>query len=213
MRLTVFGATGRTGVTLVRQALDRDHEVRALVRAPARASALPADGERLVLVEGDLLDPAAVRSAVDGGEAVVNVSGPAKGSPADLQQRATAAIVDAMTAEGIRRLVTLTGAGVSVPWDRPKPVDRVFGILLRLVQRQVLADSEAAVRAVRASDLDWTVVRVPRLTDAPPRGRWRVAPGVGAGTGTQLSRADLAAFLLDTVESGGHVAELPVVSW
>lgn len=215
VQLAIFGTTGRTGVPLVHQALERGHDVRALARSRAKAAELlPVDHGRFELVEGDLLDADAVQRTVAGTDAVVNVAGQVKGAPTDLQQRAIGHVLDAMRRHDVARLVTLTGAGVRVEGDRPTPVDRVFGTLLKLLQRELLEDSVAYVAKVRASDRDWTVVRAPRLTDGARRGTpLRTAASVGGGTGTQLGREDLAAFLLELVEQGSWSRQAPVVSW
>lgn len=133
MNIAVLGATGRTGVAVVQQALERGHVVQALVRSSSKAALLP-DHDRLIVVEGDLLDESAVTKVVDGVDAVINVAGHVKGSPKDLQQRAIAVLLPVMRDRGVRRIVTLTGAGVRHPDDRPKPVDRVFGFALKLLQ-------------------------------------------------------------------------------
>jgi nucleoside-diphosphate-sugar epimerase len=215
MHLAVLGATGRTGVPLVTQALERGHSVAALVRSPTKAAELlPAPEGPLELHVGDLLDVPAVDAFVGGADAVLNVAGRVKGAPDDLQQRAIGNVLRAMSASEVDRLVTLTGAGVRVPGDRPGAADRVFGAALRLAQPRLLADSVAYVDQVVASDRVWTVVRAPRLTDGARRDAGlRVAAHVGGGTGTTLGRADLAAFLLDVVEQGVWSRQAPVVSW
>ncbi|HVM20087.1 MAG TPA: NAD(P)H-binding protein [Egibacteraceae bacterium] len=207
----MLGATGRTGVPLVGQALARGHSVRALVRSHDKAARLPAD-DRLTLVEGDLLDAGAVSKVIEGSAAVLNVAGPGKGSPPGLQQRAIGLIIAAMTEHGVDRLITLTGAGVRDEGDQPKVIDRLFHAALKTVQGQLLADSEAYVRAVRDSGLRWTVVRAPRLVDAPVQGRYRVVRHVGAASGTKLARTDLATFILDELDGGTYVGAMPVVS-
>jgi putative NADH-flavin reductase len=132
------------------------------------------------------------------------LAGHVKGSPSDLQQRAIALILDAMRAAGVDRLLTLTGAGVRHPDDRPKMVDKVFGAALKLLQAELLADSEAYVRVVLDSGLHWTIVRAPRLTDDPGRGSYRV---------TRIARADVAQFILDELDTNAYVGAMPVVSW
>jgi putative NADH-flavin reductase len=215
MRLAVLGATGRTGVPLVSQALERGHTVAALVRSRAKAAELLPVGDGLLeLHVGDLLDPPAVAEVVGGADAVLNVAGQVKGAPADLQQRAIGHVLGAMSASEVDRIVTLTGAGVRLQGDRPGLADKVFGAALKLAQPKLLADSVAYVERVLASDRDWTVVRGPRLTDGARRSSpLRVAAHVGGGTGTTLGRADLAAFLLDVVEQGDWSRQAPVVSW
>ena len=105
----------------------------------------------------------------------------------------------------------LTGAGVRAPDDRPKPVDRVFGAVLGVVGRTLLRDSQAMVALVRSSDLEWVVVRAPRLTNAPPSGELYAGP-IGPGSGTKVSRADVAAFMLDQLGPEARLRELPAVT-
>lgn len=211
MRIAVFGATGRSGMPLVEQALERGHDVTVLARSKAKAADVLPSTRRLTVIEGDILDTVAVDKVVQGADAVVNVAGHVKGSPTDLQQRAISEVLTAMANHGVRRLVTLTGAGVRTDGDEPTPIDRAFRFALEKLQPALLADSEAYVARVRAGDTDWTVARAPRLT--PGRtGSYRVARHVGKSTGTKLARGDLASFILDELEQGQYVGALPVVS-
>jgi putative NADH-flavin reductase len=214
MQLAIFGATGRTGVALVHQALERGHLVRALVRSTAKAEELlPTSAGSLRLITGDLLDGDAAAKTIVGTEAVLNVAGPVRGAPPDLQQRAIGHVIAGMQATDVRRLITLTGAGVRMPGDRPKVADRVIRTALQLMQGKMLADAVAYVEAVRASDLDWTVVRAPRLTDGEPRGTYRASPHVGGDSSTRIGRADLATAMLDLLEDPGAIGQAPVVTW
>lgn len=214
MQLAIVGATGRTGVPLVHQALARGHLVHALVRSASKAGQLlPTSHDGLRLFTGDLLDGEMAAKTIVGTDAVINVAGQVKGAPADLQQRAIEHVIDGMRAAEVRRLVTLTGAGVRMPGDQPKPADRIIRTALKLLQGKLLADSVAYVDAVRASDLDWTVVRAPRLTDGDARGTYRTATNVGGDSSTQISRADLATAMLDLLDDPASIGQAPVVSW
>lgn len=214
MRIAVLGATGRTGVPLVAGALQRGHEVRVLARDRAKAERLlPVDDDRLEVLEGDATDPAALDALSQGVEAVVDVTGPVKGGPSDLRRQVTGGLLPALARHGVDRLILLTGAGVRVAGDRPKVADRAIRGVMKLAQPAILDDGEAAVAAVTASDLAWTVVRAPRLTDGAARGRVRSAAHVGGDTGTTLGRADLATFLLDELDRGAWIRQAPVVSW
>ncbi len=117
-----------------------------------------------------------------------------------------------MDEHGVRRIVTLTGAGVRLTGDTPKAVDRVFGTALKLLQGKLLADSVAYVEAVRTSDTDWTVVRAPRLLDGSVTGTVVSRPHVGQGTSSKLTREDLATFLLDAVTDDATIGTAPAVS-
>jgi uncharacterized protein YbjT (DUF2867 family) len=212
MRIAILGGTGGTGRQLIPLAVQRGHTVRALARTPAALSGVAGSGTpSLEVVPGDATDPAAVDGLVAGCDAVLSALGHAKGSPPDVLARGTENVVAAMRAHGARRLVVLTGAGVRAEGDRPKPVDSVFATLLGVVQRSLLQDSKAMVQVVRASDLDWVVVRGPRLTDDPPSGDLYVGP-VGPDSGVKAARADVAAFMLDQLETDANLGTLPAVS-
>jgi hypothetical protein len=72
-------------------------------------------------------------------------------------------IVSGMEKHGLKRLLSTTGAGVRDPQDQPKLFDKVMKALLTVMAKDVLRDSEANVSIIRASDLNWTIVRFPRL--------------------------------------------------
>lgn len=210
--LAVFGATGRTGQVLVRQALERGYEVRALVRDPAKLAAQQGNPEGLEAVQGDATDPLAVERTVEGADPVVSMLGQVKGGSKTLLGTAAGHILGAMRRHGVKRLILLSGAGVSADGDQPKLMDRAIVGLLKLISREVYEDSLAAVQQVRSSALDWTVVRAPMLSDGPKTGVYRVG-SVGKDSGTRISRADLADFILRELEDGGYRQKLPVVSY
>ncbi|MFA9444658.1 NAD(P)-dependent oxidoreductase [Egicoccus sp. AB-alg6-2] len=213
MNLTLLGATGRTGVPLVPDALARGHRLTCLVRDEGKAARLLPSDDRLRLVVGDATDASAVDAAIAGADAVLDASGPVRGGPKRLRAEVVSHVLPAMHRHGVRRLVFLTGAGVRLDGDVPGVADRAIRGLMSLVQRDILDDGQAAVAAITASDLDWTVVRVPRLVDAGGRGRVRTGGRVGDGSGTTLGRRDLARFLLDELEQGTWIRQAPVVSW
>ncbi len=207
--IALFGATGKTGRHVLAQALEAGHTVRALARRP---ESLEVAHDRLTVIAGDVLDATAVRETVRGADVVVSVFGQVKGSPATLQTDGTQNIVDAMRAEGIRRIISLSGGGLPAEGhDQPKTPDTIIKWLLKRLSPQVLADAESHLAVLRASGLDWTVARGPRLTDAPATGTYRVG-WVGVNASTQIARADLATFILTQLDDTTFVHELPFVS-
>ena len=206
MRITVFGATGRTGVPLVRQALDRGHEVVAFVRSPEK---LPVTDDALTVVEGDVYTGGGVADAVDGVDAVVSVLGQTSDGPDDLLTVAGDHITTAMDEAGVSRFVTLVGAGVREEDEHVSLSGKVMGTLLKVLARDVLEDAAEHVRRVSATDLDWTVVRAPRLTDGDGTGEYR-AGDIALGF-ESVARADVATFVLDCVEREEYVHERPKV--
>jgi putative NADH-flavin reductase len=206
MRITVFGATGRTGEPLVRQALDRGHEVVAFARSPSK---LGVSGDELTVVEGDAYSGEGVAEAVAGADAVVSVLGQTSDGPDDLLTVAGDHIVDAMDEHGVDRFVTLVGAGVRKEGESVPLTGKVMGTVLKLAAGEVLEDAKVHVAQVRETDLDWTVVRAPRLTDGEGTGDYR-AGDISLGF-ESIARTDVARFILDCLEDETYVGELPKV--
>jgi len=206
--IALFGGTGRTGSRVLQQALAAGLTVRMLARDPAR---VPMANAQLTVVAGDVLDRVAVGQTVAGSDAVVSVFGHVKGSPPSIQADGTAVIVEAMRADGVTRIVSLSGGGVPAPNDRPGIADRVIKLLLRAFAGQVLEDAIVHVRVLEDSGVEWTVVRAPRLTDHPGRGEFRVG-WVGVNASTKISRDDLAAFVISQIDDPTYVRQMPFVS-
>jgi putative NADH-flavin reductase len=208
MKITIFGGTGRAGRHLVEQALTAGHQVTALVRSP---SGLDIQSEGLRVVQGDLADTEKVESAVAGADAVISVLGPAGNKPGYEISRITDTILAAMHRCGVRRLVVAAGAGVRDRQDRPGAFDHLISVVLRLATRHVYEDMVQVVQKVRSSGLDWTVVRVPMLTDGPATGNLKVGY-LGQGVGTRVTRADMAGFMLEQASSTVYLHQAPVIS-
>src|SRR5512141_2589180 len=195
MKIVVFGASGRMGIKVVELALEAGHNVTAFLRTPSK---IAIQHPNLALFQGDVMDVAAVEKAVVGQEVVFSVLGPTRPpEPGMNSMLETAAknIVAAMRKHGIRRLISTTGAGVPQPEDQPKVADRLVNTMLNLLQKNFVLDASASVKVIQASDLDWTIVRFPRVMDGAHTGRYRVAY-IGKDSGTQISRGDGADFVL-----------------
>ncbi len=209
MKLAIFGATGKTGQHVVQQALAAGYDVVAFARTPSKLNLHT--NEQLSLVQGDIQNAAKVEEAIKGVDAVLSVLGPTTNKPEMAVTTGTQNILAAMHKHDVRRLVISAGAGVRDPRDKPKLIDHLFGLLLWLLSRNAVEDMTQVVKDVRAADLDWTVVRVPRLNDAPAVGKIRIGY-LGADVGTQLSRADMADFMLRQVSDQTYLQQAPVIS-
>lgn len=206
--IALFGATGKTGRRVLDRALAAGHTVRALARNPV---AIAVTSPLLTVVPGDVRDPDSVAATVRGADVVLSLFGPVKGSPPTLQTEGTRVIVDAMREAGVRRIVALSGGGLRADaHDRPRTADRVIRFLLKALPGKVLADAEGHLKVLQASGF-WTVVRGPRLTEKPGVGSYRVG-WVGVNASTQISRDDLADFILTQVDDRTFVGTMPFVS-
>ncbi|MBA2393382.1 MAG: SDR family oxidoreductase [Ktedonobacteraceae bacterium] len=208
MKLAVFGATGRTGKPLVEQALQAGCEVVILVRTPSKRAV---QSPRLTVVQGDVMNQVDVDKVVQGSDAVISVIGQTKQSPRNLQTVAINHIIESMNKYGVKRLVSLTGAGVDDPHDRPNSVNHLIKIALKVLSGHVLKDAENHAEAIYKSNLDWVIVRGPMLNEGPYTGKYRVG-WVGVNTGSRISRADLAEFLLKQTTDTTYLRQAPMVS-
>ncbi|MEV0617436.1 NAD(P)H-binding protein [Nonomuraea sp. NPDC050404] len=195
MRITVFGATGGTGLELLRQGLDLAHEVTAVVRDAAR---LPAElRDRLDVVEADVMDPEAIAPAVRGRDAVLSAMGARDSGPTTVHSASTAAILAAMDGAGCRRLLLVSAGGLEADaGDGPFTRYVLKPFLIQRLFRHSYADLARAEGLLRASGADWTIVRPARLTDAGRTNRYRTARDLAVRGGLSTTRADLADCML-----------------
>jgi putative NADH-flavin reductase len=220
MKLTIVAATGGIGRHLLEQAVAGGHDVTAVVRNPEK---LAGHAGRVRVVTADLAaaDPAALTSAVDGADAVVSALGPRNPrSDAGITSRGTRAILAAMQATGVRRIVVVSAAPVgTVPSPgRPNPPnhDPGDGFFMRRLGTPLAAAMFGAHYAdlalmeddLRGSGLDWTVVRPPKLTDKPLTGVYRTAYGRNVRGGWSVSRADVAHFMLEVLDRPETVTQV-----
>lgn len=200
LRLLILGATGRIGGQLLQQATQRGHSVTAFVRSPGKLGRF---GSSVNAVGGDPLDASAVRAMLTGHDAVLSALGPAGLGRSTVQQDGARAVVEAMQRGPVRRLLLVSAAMLF------KDAGLLAAIVRTTILRNVAADCVQAEAAVTASDLDWTIVRPPRLTNGPITRRYAVARGhMPKGATGLLSRADVAHFLLDEAERAEHVHQV-----
>ncbi|MCL5996176.1 MAG: SDR family oxidoreductase [Chloroflexi bacterium] len=209
MNLIVFGATGGTGKQLVEQALAAGNQVVAFVRNPSK---LTTRHEHLTIVQGDLADQAAVERAIKGADAVISTLGPRGDSSNKPITRGTQNILAAMRKHGVRRFVLCATPSASDPNDGPDFKFKAMVTLVKLTMRPAYEEIVNVAAVVRASDCDWTIVRVPLLTDDPKSGHVKVGY-LGKGViGTRLARADMADFMLRQVQDTTYVRQAPAIS-
>lgn len=209
MKIVVFGASRGAGLQVVKQALDAGHSVTAFVRYPEKFAV---KHRNLIVFKGDSMDVTAVDNAIAGQEAVISTLGPTRPPVPHMMETSAKNIVAGMKKHGVCRLISTTGAGVRQPEDKPKLIDYFIGFLLNLMAKDVVLDSAENVKVIQASDLDWTVVRFPRLMDGEDTGKYRVG-FVSKESGTQISRADAADFVLKELEEKKWLRKMPSVSY
>jgi putative NADH-flavin reductase len=207
MRLAIFGATGGTGLELTRQALEKGHNVRMLLRNPNR---MPLTNANMRIVLGSVLDHESVRKTILGSDAVLSCLGQGNNLLRNTRvcSVGTRLIVDVMKEQGLRRLVVESafGAGESLA---------LANVMQRLLFATLLwapyEDKNLMEPAVKESGLDWTILRPTMLTNGQRTGRFVVAVRAKPEV-VRVSRGDVAAAMLQAVEERLWVEESPMVT-
>jgi putative NADH-flavin reductase len=190
MKLTVIGSSGGTGAHVVRQALARGDRVTAVVRGDPSRLPVPAQSG-LDVVVADPMDAGQILPALHGSDAVVSALGPRRGEGVPIVGAGAVALVAAMRTAGVRRAVLVSAAPLAPGGEGPVTRLVLKPLLLRLL-RTAYADLRVMEATMRATDLDWTIVRPPMLTDGPHTGRYRRADDLAVRGGRRISRADTA---------------------
>jgi putative NADH-flavin reductase len=193
MRITLFGATGGTGRQFIQQASAAGHDVTAVVRDPDR---LAESHPRLQVLRADVMDPVAIESAVADRDAVVSAIGSRAGRvPTTVCADSATSIIMAMRSAGVRRLVVVSAGTLTTEGDGPLMRLVMKPLLGKLLEHTIL-DKRRMEEIVRASGLDWTILRPPMLTDAPHTGVYRSAINRNVRGALRVSRADVADCVL-----------------
>jgi putative NADH-flavin reductase len=205
MKLAIFGATGKTGSFLVEQALAAGHQVAVLARDPSR---LQSTGKQLRVVKGAADQADAIAEVVRGADAVISAMGGGQSTLTTFGEN----VLSAMKRASVTRIVSLVGASVRQPGD-PKSFGRtMLHFITRLMASSALEDGERHARIVERSDVAYTLVRPPRLTDGPATGRIDHGLMLKVGPTSSISRADLATFMLQSAVDNLYIREAPVVA-
>lgn len=209
MKILVLGATGATGRLIVGRAVAKGYGVVALVRSRAKAADLPG----AELVEGDARDAAVLTRAIAGCDAVVSSLGTPM-SPfreVTLLSTATRLLVGVMAQQNIQRLVCITGLGAGDSRGHGGFFfDRVF---LPLMLRKVYEDKDRQEDAIRASTLDWTIVRPTVLNDKPARGGIKALTDLSGIHGGTIARSDVADFVVQQLATDAWLRKAPLITW
>jgi putative NADH-flavin reductase len=206
MRVLIIGATGGTGRELVAQALERGHRVTAFVRDPDR---LQIRHERLTLAQGNVLDYPSLEGAVQGQDAVLSALGHKRWFyPNRILSTGTRNLIRAMTKHRVRRLVCETALGIGDSRGRAGLYYSLF--VAPFILPFYFGDKERQEAYIRASTLDWVIVRPGMLTNGLRQGVYRHGPKVGHWLlSCRVSRADVADFMLRQLTDDSYLRSTP----
>ncbi|WP_373511388.1 NAD(P)-dependent oxidoreductase [Persicitalea sp.] len=212
MKLLVFGASGATGIQVVKQALEQGHFVTAFVRNPAKIEIKNAN---LDLVQGNVMDASSVRAAFDGHDAVLNCLGTSPNKVGTIRSDGTANILRAMEQTDTRRIIVQTTLGFG---DSVKSLDQTPWffkyIIVPFLLKKTFADHERQEEIIRQSSLNWTIVRPGGLTNGERTEKYRHGFAYDDETiKASISRADVADFMLNQLTSEEYVRKITGLSY
>jgi len=195
MRVVIAGGHGKIALLLERLLAERGDQAVGLIRNPAHVGDVQKAGAEAVVCDLEAASAEDVAVLLAGADAVVFAAGAGPGSGAprkdSVDRGASVLMADAAERAGVRRFVQISSMGTGQP---PRPgTDEVWAAYITA--------KTAAEDDLRARDLDWTILRPGRLTDAPPTGRIRLAPPpVPRDT---VPRADVAAVVVALLDNPG----------
>ena len=208
MHILIVGATRGTGRQLLEQALMAGHTITALARNPQR---LATQHQRLKIVKGDILDAESVALAMAGQNAVccaIGVKSPWPGPT--VFSEGTRNLLQAMKKTGVKRLICVTGIGAGD--SRGHGGFLYDSIVLPFLFKPVYADKDRQESLIKASDVEWTIVRPGFLTNGPLTKNYRMPTNMTGVTAGWISRADVAHFILKEFESNLYLRQTPLLT-
>ena len=205
MKVAVIAANGRSGQAFVEAALTAGHTIRAGVRGKNYLKSHP----DLTIVECDATNESQLKNLISGQEAVASFIGHVKGSEPNVQTIAIQHVVNIMNELGIKRLVSLTGSGVRFAGDKISLVDRILNLSISIIDPARVKDGKNHVEVLKVSDLDWTVIRVLKLQNVPPKPFTLREHGP---TKWYVGRQEVAQAFLQVLEKHSFIKQAPIIS-
>ncbi|MFH0991149.1 MAG: NAD(P)H-binding protein [bacterium] len=209
-QITIFGASGKLGRKCIADAITRGFHVKAPTRTP-----IPFPGmiESLEAIQTTFDDSESLRSVIRDSQGVIIALGPRSSNAPAIFASLTTNIIRAMEAEGVQRLVCVTGAMIG---DLPVRRTKFFQRLTNFINShapELAKDRTEQEHVIQRSSLDWTIVKPPRLTDSPVSGKVKAAPDLEVGLLSKISRKDLAQYILNELESPNYIRQAVVVHY
>ncbi len=207
MKITIFGSTGGTGKELVKQGLELGYEVTAFARTSAKLDEFKS--ENLKIIVGDVFNYEDVEKAIIGQDAVLSALGNPTLKVNNTTSEGTRNIVKAMQAAGIKRFICETSLGVG---DSKEQAGFFFTkIIIPTLLKNAIADKEIQEQIIRESNLDWTIVRPGGLRNSAKTSVYR--HGSDESINGQISRADVAEFMLKQISSDEYIRKTPAICY
>lgn len=206
-RVCIFGADGRTGVELVKKTIDSGYNVVAFVYDKENCNQFD---ESVKIIQGNILDYENVEQVVLDVDVVISVIGHIKNSDPLMQTKGIGNVINAMKKHGVKRLISLTGTGARISGDRPSLIDQFLNFIINIIDPERITDGKEHVKVIQGSGLDWTILRVLKLTTKKTSSNYRLTEYGPAELFT--SRIKVAKIIIDLIDSKEFIHKMPIPS-
>jgi putative NADH-flavin reductase len=211
MKITILGSSGFVGRVLIKKAIAAGYQVKTLVRNPEKLEEIK---DKVEIIKGSVFDTLSVEAAIEGAEVVLSTIGPPQtGKSFDPYQyeKALKEIVRIMDKNRIKRYIHIGGAvhkgGENETWNFSRKLLRFF---LNLVGKQILVAKHLEWEVLKSSDLDWTLVRPPRIANEPASEN--ISVDEKKLKNLKISVEDLTEFILQQISSKEWIRKAPLIS-
>jgi putative NADH-flavin reductase len=210
MKITILGSTGFVGQVLIHKAVAEGYQIKTLARNPEKLEDIK---DKIEIIHGSVFEPLAIEATIEGVEAVISTIGPPQRNPGNPEQyeKAMKDIVSAMNKYGIKRYIHIGGAGhlggENENWTFKRRFLRLF---LSLFSKQILVAKHMEWEVLKKSNLDWTLVRPPRIANEAASGN--ISADEKILKSLKISVGDLTDFILEQITSEKWIRKAPLVS-
>ena len=209
MKILIIGATRGIGMRLLEQALDKGHTVTALVRKTERLKKID---EKIKMIKGDILDRVSVDVAMEGQDAICCCIGigPTR-KPVTVFSDGMKNVLSSMKVHGIRKLITVTGVGAGDSRNHGGFLyDKIFNPFFL---KTIYEDKDREESLIKASEVDWVIVRPGFLTNGLVTGEYRLITDMTGVKAGKISRADVAHFILEQLVNPTYLRKTPLLTY
>ncbi len=198
-KIIVFGATGGTGKQVVKQALENGYHLTVIVRNPV---AFDMQHSQLEIINGDVLQSPTFENELEGRDAVISCLGTGKSTkPTTVYSTGIENIISAMNKASIKRLICISAGALYTNKEMGFFIRTLTKLVLQKILKEPYADMRLMETKVEKSRLDWTILRPARLTNKSFTGKYRVAVNSHNKRPFSISRADLAEYMLNSIDT------------
>jgi putative NADH-flavin reductase len=210
MKIAILGSTGFVGKVLIHKAVAAGYQVKTLVRNPEKLEDLQ---DKVEIIKGSVFEPLTIQATIEGTETVLSTIGPPQRNPGnpEVYEKAMKDIVKSIDNLGIKRYIHIGGAvhlgGENENWPMNRRILRFF---LNLFSKPILVAKQLEWEVLKSSDLDWTLVRPPRIANEETSGK--LTADEKNLYSLQVSVGDLTDFILEQISSKEWIRKAPLVS-